>query len=55
MKDTEIPQNGNVQPMTERDMTNHNQHLLKIREYLLETIAQAADEIKEIDSILKAN
>jgi len=37
--------------MTEDYATN--QHLLKIREYLLETISQAADEIAEIDDLLK--
>jgi hypothetical protein len=35
--------------------TTTNQHLLKIREYLLETISQAADKIKEIDDLLKQN
>jgi len=40
--------------MTEMQQ-NHNQQLQKIREYLLETISQAADEIAKIDYLLKQN
>jgi hypothetical protein len=35
--------------------TSHNQQLQKIREYLLESIALAANEIEEIDQLLKQN
>jgi len=41
--------------MTERNMTNHRQNLQKIRAYLLESIALAANEIAEIDELLKQN
>jgi hypothetical protein len=55
MTNTEIPQNGNVRPMTEQNMTNHNQQLQKIRDYLIESIALAANEIEQIDELLKQN
>jgi hypothetical protein len=41
--------------MIESNTINHKQILQKIREYLLESIALAANEIEEIDSILKQN
>lgn len=51
MTNTETLASDQLRSMTEP----HNQQLQKIREYLLETISQAADEIKEIDNLLKQN
>ena len=44
-----------VRSMTERNMINRKQNLMKIRAYLLESIALAANEIAEIDELLKQN
>jgi hypothetical protein len=53
MKNIKTPPSDRRKSMIEPITTN--QHLLKIRAYLLETISQAADQIKEIDDLLKQN
>jgi hypothetical protein len=41
--------------MIESNTINHKQNLQKIRDYLLESIALAANEIADIDKLLKQN
>ena len=55
MKNTETLPSDQLRSMTEQNMINHSQQLQKIRAYLLETIALAANEIAEIDERLKQN
>ena len=51
MTNTETLASDQLRSMTEP----HNQQLQKIRAYLLDSIALAANEIAEIDELLKQN
>ena len=55
MTNTETLVSDQLRSMTEQNMTNHYQQLQKIRAYLIESIALAANEIAEIDELLKQN